>query len=70
VLKIAFVDEKADAIFFVFLTEYHYLEVIFLLDGYFLVFAKNRYNYIDYQKVSENNYLQYSHICSKLGLWA
>ena len=70
VIRIAFVGEKTGAIFFVFLSCWLLFSLIPHLDGDFSVFSKIIPNYNVYQWVNENNPLQNSQICQKLGLRA
>ena len=69
-MEIAFVGEKTGAIFFVFLSCWLLFSLIPHLDGDFSVFSKIIPNYSVYQWVNENNPLQNSQICQKLGLRA
>ena len=69
-MEIAFVDEKTGAIFFVFLSCRVSFSWFSHLDGDFPDFGETIPNYGVYQLVIENNPLQYSQICQKLGLRA
>lgn len=69
-MEIAFVDEKTGAIFFVFLSCRVSFSWFSHLDGDFPDFSEIIPNYGVYQRVIENNPLQYSQICPKLGLRA
>ena len=69
-MEIAFVDEKTGAIFFVFLSCRVSFSRFSYLDGDFPDFGEIIPNYGVYQLVIENNPLQYSQICQKLGLRA
>ena len=70
VVKIAFVIGKTGAIFFVFLSCRVSFSWFSHLDGDFPDFGEIIPNYGVYQLVIENNPLQYSQICPKLGLRA